>query len=115
MFRNRIWTGIGAVSAVLLATVVAGCSNQNSNPDNSSLAPTTAGNGTTPAPQTNSSGNTRSDDNMSGAHPNSSGNNMPGNHRSDDNRPGKGMGDNMGKHPGTNGTPMQGGGMGGNR
>ena len=124
MVRNKIWIGIGVVSAALMATVVAGCGTQNSNPDNSSTIPAPAGNTTTSAPQTNSSGNTRADDNISGTHPNSSGNNMPGNHKSDNNMPGKSMGDNMGgtgkptdpgKHPGPNGTPMQGHGMNGDR
>ena len=111
MVRNMHWIGIDVVSAVLMATVVAGCGTQNSNLDNSSTAPSTAGNGATSAPQTNSSGTARHDDNMSGTHTNSSGGNMSG-------RGTGSMGDNKGgtgSHLGPNGAPMQGGGMGGNK
>jgi hypothetical protein len=46
MVRNTHWRGIGTVSAVLIGIVVAGCSNQKSNPDNISGAPVTAANTT---------------------------------------------------------------------
>ena len=111
MVRNMHWIGIGIVSAVLMSVLVAGCGTQNSNPDNSPTAPSTAGNGAPSAPQTNASGTARRDDNMSGTHTNPSGGNMSG-------RGTGGMGDNMGgtgSHPGPNGTPTQGGGMGGNK
>ena len=112
MVRNMDWIGIGVLSAMLMGASAAGCSNQSSNPDNTPGAPTPSMNNTTPAPQSNSSGSNRSDDNMHGNH--MTGNNMPG----------RGMGDNMGgtgqpagpsNHPGMNGTPMSGGGMGGNK
>lgn len=53
MVRNIHWLGIGAVSAVLMATVVAGCGNQNTNPDNIAGAPTSAGNTTASVPPMN--------------------------------------------------------------
>lgn len=46
MVRNTNWKGIGALSVVLIGAVVAGCGNQNSNPDNISGAPTSAVNTT---------------------------------------------------------------------
>ena len=101
MVRNIKWIGIGAVSALLVGVVIVGCSNQNGNPDNTPGAPASPVNSTTSAPQTNSPGN-----------------NMPGNNTPGNNMPGRGMGDNRGgtgNHPGMNGTPMSGGGMGGNR
>ena len=114
MVRNTNWIRIGALSAVLMGTVVTGCTNQNSNPDNTPSTPTTTGNTTTSAPQTNSPGRNMSDDNMPGKHPGPNGTPMSGG----------GMGNNMGgtgrptdagKHPGPNNMPMSGGGMGGNR
>jgi len=127
MVRNSNWIVIGSLSAVLMGVFTAGCSTQNTNPDNSPTAPKNQGSTTSTTPRTNPSGISRPGDDMSGR---GTGSNMPGT-GAGDHMSGRGTGNNMSgtgthgnmdgmgntTHPGTqggaNGQPMTGGGMSG--